>query len=423
MMMTRKKRKLVKPQKTVSSRSISDPGASKKTGYSRRSSILAFGKLLSNISSFIIIILYVVSFIMENRSSDLNLMKQALKPYILNKTLSTGNSKSPKYDQISDLEMAFVYMNNQIMLLLVESDEPLPDKTFYQSVFADGQHNDTYSYIQWRPIQTYNLYMGARLTIAFTPPKMASRSSVVFFSSNMDGAVANSVLVGLETSRAALKLKAEDFQFIKFELLFYNYNIETAAHYTFNFENTKAGFKKSLDEVLFMPRANDFMSAYFWTQAIVWVIRTIYLVTFIYFVFNFIQELILILSKSSIEIRENLSFWYVIYIVYTVVNIKYFIDYSGLLLSPVLFKATPIENSAQFDTWKLMGTNQKSIMVLNGILTILLITRIMEMLSVRFRSVLTLVFYSFVETSEYLVSYFIVDIVLHSPYSCSSSIS
>ena len=70
-----------------------------------------------------------------------------------------------------------------------------------------------------------------------------------------------------------------------------------------------------------------------------------------------------------------------------------------------------------------MGTNQKSIMVLNGILTILLITRIMEMLSVRFRSVLTLVFYSFVETSEYLVSYFIVDFALHSPYSCSSSIS
>lgn len=339
-------------------------------------------------------------------------MNQAIKPLILNRTFSGTGTFQPRFDQVSDAFQATSFVLGQLNLLLVNYDEPMSNKNFTDAAFYKGLYNTSFDFLNWRLIQSFNLFMGARVNLSYQVGGQNPKVSSTYFESNIDAIDAGLRMMELYNKLVEDKVQAEELIYIKLELLFYNYNIETAAYYTLAFTNSEeggSGFHKEFDVLLFMPRVNDFLSAYFGTQILVWMIRAIYLLTFVYFVFNFIQDLLLLISRSSTEIKENLSFWYAIYSAYTVINIKYFVDYLNLLASPVLYKGFPISTTADFENWISMATNQKSIMVLNGILTIILITRIMEMLRVKFRSVFTLVFYSFTATGKYMLAYFIVE--------------
>ena len=352
-----------------------------------------------------------MSFILENRSSDLNLMNQAIQPFLVNKTRVENGFVRPNYDDISDAFQATNFTFGQIALLLIYYDEPMSNRNFTDTAFSTGLFNETNDFINWRLIQSFNLFMGARVNLSYQALGSSKKTFSKFFEANIASEDVLLRLLEMQEPLLVDKVEAEEILHITLEALFYNYNIETAALYTFRFTNSElggSGFQKELDVLLFMPRVNDFISAYFETQVLVWVIRAFYLLTFIYFVFNFIQDLMLMVSKSTTEIKENLSFWYVIYTVYTVINIKYFVDYLNLLASPILFKGVPLSKTEEFEQWLTMATNQKAIMVLNGVLTIILITRVMEMLRVRFRSVFTLVFYSFTTTGKYMLAYFIV---------------
>lgn len=354
-------------------------------------------------------------------------MNQALKPFIHNKTLQLedglGTIYYPNYEAVTDTTMAYYFVYSQVGLITSYYDEPEPGKNFYQAAFANGKFDDIYDFVRWRMIQTYNLFMGARFKMSYTIPGKPKREYVSFLPSNVDPIEAFNQSVQLETQLVEEGVKAQYIHQVSLELLFYNYNIETAAYYTFDFLNkgdVGGGFSKTADELLFMPRVNDNLSNYFYTQILVWLIRGAYLISFILFVYKFGQDLFLMLRSSTEVISEKLSFWYVIYAVYIVINSKYFVDYLYLLASPLLYTGVPVTTHEQFDRWIDMAQNQKAIMVLNGLLTILLITRIMEMLSVKFRSVLTLVFFSFSTTGKYLVAYFIVESCnsVHFPIYC-----
>jgi hypothetical protein len=175
------------------------------------------------------------------------------------------------------------------------------------------------------------------------------------------------------------------------------------------FKNDAQGFTKDSTKMLFLPRFNDNLSQFFTIQLIVWFIRSIYLIDFLSFVYLFIEELVILLGRSSVEIRARMSFRYITYAVYSVINTKYFIDYILLLSTPILYKGVPISSEDEFNRWIDLADKQKQLYVINGILTVLLITRIMEMIRAKFRTALLLVFYSFEAVSKIILGFFIVD--------------
>ena len=97
-----------------------------------------------------IIILYVVSFILENRSSDLNLMNQAIKPFLLNKTgyFDDTGVEMPNYEKVNEAIAGLDFAIGQLELLLVAYDEPMSNKNFTDAVFIGGKYSDRFDFVK-----------------------------------------------------------------------------------------------------------------------------------------------------------------------------------------------------------------------------------------------------------------------------------
>jgi hypothetical protein len=194
---------------------------------------------------------------------------------------------------------------------------------------------------------------------------------------------------------------------VNLEFLFYNFKTECAAFYLQQFiTHPTQGFQKKYVKYLFLPRFNDSDSKYLNEQILIWTIRALYLIYFITFSIQLIGETLHTIIADLKEKTFSLSFIIMVNIVYVVVNTIYFVEYIKLLFAKRLFSGDPVSSTEQFDLWIKMAENQKNIYVLNGLLTILLIIKLLQMIKSLFYTSLTIVFATFSAISSLLIAFF-----------------
>lgn len=364
--------------------------------------------------SLIIMLLYILSFLLENRSGDLTLMKNALEPaiFLKNKASSAGQPKQIVFKEITDTYDGFLFCIEKLTFFFTDYKEKMPDKNFVESAFYTGSYREFYNFTEWRIIQSFNLLMGARIKVTIDGSALNQTDDIKFnefYPSNIETSTVaaqlselqNNVIVKNNATSVTLKS-------VSFELLFYNYNKETAQLQNIGFSADLKGFNKETSAILFLPRFNDVHSKYLTLQIIVWVIRLIYLLNLLGFIYSFVSDFIILTQTSWFEFKNRFDIRYIIYMVYAVINLYFFYEYIMLLLSTPLFSGSPMKTEQDFNRWLDIGDRQKDLYAINGLTIILIVIRLTEMIQVAFRSTLSTIFYSLGVVKKVLGSYFLI---------------
>lgn len=349
---------------------------------------------------------YIISFILENRSGDLEDMNNTLEPLIKDRlNIHTTHSKKP-FDSVISMGDAYYYVLDRLHFIYLNL-EPSANREFIRSILHSYPETH-YNYVHLNFIQSFSILEGALLTIESED----NRSYKKFFKATLNQTEFYTELLSF-TKQLVGGFKPVDLTrlaLLKFEFIYYNLNNEVSIYYKFQFDlNLRKGFHKYFEKRMFLPRFNDSTSKYYTEQIIVWVIRVVYLLYFIWFVVTFFLGDMRIQIKKSIALRKMLIDWYTfVYILYIVVNTNYFFMYYRLLASNGLYDGKPIDSESRFQTWISMSETQKEVYKYNGFLTIFLIIRLMDLIQVKFFESLRIVFYSFAVTSDLLITFFLV---------------
>ena len=359
----------------------------------------------------LIILLYVISFILETRSGDLASMNKGLEDYIQLRYANTSSDASSvfRYDQVKNMQQAFLFLQQQLDLLIVTYPELIPLHSYTYTVFNNSILTSKFRSTEWRFIQYYNIFLGARIIISYTSKSNVSKNLRYFLPSNITSDTFKQAEINFQTQAFIVDSASMDsIHVVSLELLFYNVNIETAAYYNYTYlNNPSQEFTTSYSKYLFLPELNNLNSLFGYQQVLVWCIRVLYIFYLLFLVFQLFQDyyaVMLILARNKIF---SLKFLTLLKSGILVVNAIYFIQYLKLLFSPLLFNSQPIVTEAQFDQWIQISQQQKQLYFTCAILVILLTCQLIEMLQDKYYTILKIIYVSFLENLSILLTYFI----------------
>jgi hypothetical protein len=133
----------------------------------------------------IIILLYIGSFILENRSGDLESMNTGLEELYFEKR---KNQDAPKFDQVGSAHEGYQYSVERILFIMVDYIEKIPDRNYRFSVLSKGNPNN-YTFVDWTFVQINNLLIGARFYIKYRVPSTGQiEEKTIYFGSELNRA-------------------------------------------------------------------------------------------------------------------------------------------------------------------------------------------------------------------------------------------
>lgn len=168
----------------------------------------------------------------------MQIMANGIESLLLNKKMNNLFT-SKNYQTVNDAESSLLFSVDRLSFLNHDYQEKAGNRHYFGSKVHESTNGDSYTFVNWKMVQTYNLLLGSKLSFTYIIDKQTKTFSK-FFPSNLE----KDQFLEQVTDMLATVTKIPKFTFsaivtVDLEALFYNVNLETALVFTFKFNNEK----------------------------------------------------------------------------------------------------------------------------------------------------------------------------------------